>query len=122
MKNVLEVGNCDADHTAIVKMLQVHFDARVMRTHGMDDTLRELNDGAFDLVLVNRIADRDATEGLEIIRRITGDAALAAVPVMMITNFEEHQSAAVSAGAKRGFGKAQLDEPATAELLSRYLG
>ncbi len=121
-KRVLDVGNCGPDHAAIRALVERHFDARVVQTHATDDTLRALREGLYDLVLVTRKLDRDYSDGLDVIRAIKAAPALAAVPVMLVTNFAEHQQAAMGEGAERGFGKAQLHAPETAELLRPFLG
>ncbi len=120
-KRVLDVGNCGPDHWAIRDLIQRQFDAEVIQAHGTDDTLDELRSRHFDLVLVNRLLDRDQTEGLDVIRKIKADATLAPVPVMMVTNFPEHQAEAVRAGAVEGFGKLQLQDGRTVEALARLL-
>jgi CheY-like chemotaxis protein len=99
-----------------------HFGCDVVQTHGPDDTLRELAESKFDLVLVNRKLDRDYSDGIEVIRQIKSDPAVAAVPVMLITNYAEHQDAAVEDGALRGFGKLEYDKPETRERLAAVLG
>jgi CheY-like chemotaxis protein len=76
----------------------------------------------FDLVLVNRKLDRDDSEGLDIVKSIKADPRLAAVPVMLITNYAEHQETAVAAGAEYGFGKKELNNDATRGKLQRILG
>ena len=80
-----------------------------------------LRAGKFDLVLVNRKFDADNSDGLELIRQLKADAALAAVPVMLVTNYPEYQAEAVAAGALPGFGKAELRSPATKEKLVAVL-
>jgi hypothetical protein len=40
---------------------------------------------------------------------------------MLITNYPEHQDAAVEAGAIRGFGKLEFDNPETRETLAAVL-
>ncbi len=72
--------------------------------------------------MINRKLDADHSDGLEIIRTIKANAEICSVPVMLVTNFAEHQQAAVEAGAIEGFGKAALDAPATHEKLARVLG
>ena len=121
-KRILDVGNCGPDHAAICDMLTRWFDAELVRAHGSEDTLRALRDQAFDLVLVNRKLDRDYSDGLDVIRQIKSDPQLANVPVMLISNYDEHQQAAVTAGAVRGFGKLQLDSDETRERLAAVLG
>lgn len=120
-KRVLDIGNCNPDHAAIRGLIQSHFDAEVVRAHGWRDASDALQQGPFDLVLVNRRLDRDHSDGLEIIREIKSDERLAAVPCMLISNFADFQTKATEIGAELGFGKAELDEPATVEKLQRFL-
>jgi two-component system chemotaxis response regulator CheY len=121
-KRVLDIGNCNPDHAAIRGLIQSNFDAEVVRAHGWRDASAELQPGRIDLVLVNRRLDRDHSDGLEIIRQIKSDERLAAVPCMLISNFADFQARAIEIGAEPGFGKAELDEPATVEKLQRFLG
>ena len=121
MKRVLDVGNCSLDHGAIGGLIARHFGAQVVQAHGPDDALAELRRGRFELVLVNRKLDQDHSDGLEIIKSIKADPQLAATPCMLITNFSEHQAAAVAAGAEPGFGKSSLTAPETIEQLGKFL-
>ena len=120
-RRVLDVGQCGPDHSAIRAYLEQHFAAEVMQAHGPDDALAALQNGSFDLVLVNRKLDRDYSDGLEIIKQIKGDPDLSAVAVMLVTNYAEHQDLAVAVGAERGFGKLEYDQPETREKLARFL-
>ncbi len=49
------------------------------------------------------------------------DERLAAVPVMLLTNFADYQDAAVKLGAERGFGKSEYAQPDTLERLRQFL-
>ena len=118
---VLDVGNCDLDHGNIADLLRQHFAAEVHRAHSPEEALRALQRESYDLVTVNRLMDRDGSEGLEIIKSIKSDPTLVHTPVMMITNFAEHQSLAEQAGAVPGFGKAAIGDPETIERLAEYL-
>jgi CheY-like chemotaxis protein len=120
-KRVLDVGNCVPDHAAIRTLLERTFGAEVVQTHGPDDTLAELKGGKFNLVLVNRKLDQDYSDGLDIVKSVKADASLAKTPVMLITNYEDHQSVAVAAGAEPGFGKLSLNTPQTLERLGKFL-
>ena len=120
-KRVLDVGNCVPDHGAIRSLLERTFGAEVVQTHGPEDTLAELKKGDFDLVLVNRKLDQDYSDGMDIIKSLKADPALAKTPVMLITNYENHQAVAIAAGAEPGFGKLSLNEPATIERLGKFL-
>ena len=121
-KRLLDVGNCVPDHASIRSLVTTHFDAEVVQAHGPEDALALLREGPFDLVLINRKLDRDYTDGIEILRQIKADYALSATPVMLITNYPEHQQTAVEAGAEYGFGKIEIGEPGTREKLARFLG
>ena len=74
------------------------------------------------VVALNRKLDADYSDGLEIIKTIKADAKLSAIPCMLITNYADHQDAAVAAGAHRGFGKKELAKPETHERLKAVLG
>ncbi len=121
-KRVLDVGQCEPDHTTIRSYLTRNFDCDVVQTHGADDTLAQLKAGQFDLVLVNRKLDADYSDGIEIIRQIKGDKAVATVPVMLVTNYPEHQAEAIAEGALHGFGKLEYERPETREKLAAVLG
>ncbi|MFO0901747.1 MAG: response regulator [Pirellulales bacterium] len=120
-KTVLDVGNCVPDHAAIRGMLQANFGAAVLQAHGPDDTLAALAKGGIDLVLINRKLDQDYSDGIEILRLIKKEERYRRVPVMLITNYPDHQAAAVAEGAEYGFGKLELSKPETRERLSRVL-
>ncbi|QDU25087.1 chemotaxis regulatory protein CheY [Anatilimnocola aggregata] len=120
-KRVLDIGNCSVDHGAIRGMLVKQFNAEVEQTHGPDDSLALLKQSSFDLVLVNRKLDQDYSDGLEIIQAMKADPQLAAVPVMLITNYAQYQEQAVAAGALLGFGKKELYLDSTQASLSKLL-
>jgi CheY-like chemotaxis protein len=121
-KRVLDVGQCAPDHAAIRSFLTRHFECEVVQAHVPDDTLEQLRGGQFDLVLVNRKLDADYSDGIEIIRLIKADPQIADVVVMLVTNYPEHQAAAVAAGAVHGFGKLEFDQPATRAKVATALG
>ena len=120
-KRVLDVGQCGPDHAAICRLLEGTFGAEVEQADRLDDALAALRRGPFELVLVNRKLDIDYSDGMEIVRAIKTDPALAATPVMLVTNYPEHQQAAIAAGAEPGFGKAELALAQTRVKLGRFL-
>lgn len=120
-KRVLNVGQCAPDHQAIRALIEGQFDATVVRTHHRADTIDALHNESFDLILVNRKLDVDTSDGMEIIRWIKSDPKCADIPCMLISNYPEHQAAAVSQGAIPGFGKEQLKESTTHDRLAQVL-
>ena len=121
-KTVLDVGNCVPDHAAIRQLITSHFGARVLQSHLPSDTIETLRQQAVDLVLINRKLDQDYSDGLEILKQIKADGQLKQVPVMLVTNYADHQALAIAAGAEPGFGKLAISAPDTLEKLRRFLG
>ncbi len=119
--SLLDVGNCDPDHGAISRMLTRHFNVAIDRVMHVDEALERMRDKKYDLVLVNRLIFEDGSEGIDLLRQAKADPSLAAVPIMMISNFEAAQQKAVTAGAKLGFGKDSLQDSGTIERLSEFL-
>ena len=119
---VLDIGQCDYDHGRISDLLRTEFEAEVVRVHSATEALERLHNETFDLVLVNRVFDRTAEEGIDLIRKVKADAKTSDFPVMLVSNFPDSQAEAVAAGAIPGFGKAALGESATKERLEKYLG
>lgn len=115
---VLDVGQCDMDHGMIAAMLRREFGAEVDRAHTEAEALAALAQTHYDLVLINRVFDRDGTGGMDILRRLKSDETTRTMPVMLVSNYPEAQDAAVVAGALRGFGKAAVESPETIELLA----
>ena len=121
-KTLLDCGNCGPDFHAIRQMVSSHFGASVVQSHGVEDTLETLRNQPVDLVTVNRKLDRDYSDGLDVAVAIKSDPELSSVPVMLVTNYEEHQETAMAAGCVRGFGKLALKDAETRELLKPFLG
>lgn len=121
-KRVLDVGQCNPDHASIRRLIEEHFAASVVRTHELDDTLRELRGKSCDLILINRKLDQDYSDGMEILRAIKADPDLSEIPVMLVTNYPEFQQMAVAEGAVPGFGKDELRTPDTLDKLREFLG
>ena len=119
--SVLDVGQCDFDHGEISQLLAAEFGAVVDRAHTIEEARRAIVAGRYDLVLVNRVLDADASEGCDLIRQIKSDASLSATSVMLVSNFDSAQDDAVAAGAERGFGKSALTSPETISLLTGML-
>ena len=120
-KRVLDVGQCGPDHSSIRSYLTRNFNCEVVQVDDGAGALAELKGGQFDLVLVNRKLDCDYSDGVEVIRALKADPDAASVPMMLVTNYPEHQEAAIAAGAIPGFGKLEFQKPETREKLAELL-
>ena len=118
---LLDCGNCGPDFNSIRQMATTTFGATVLQAHGAEDALQILRDRKVDLVTVNRKLDRDYSEGIEVVKEIKSDPDVGSVPVMLVTNYDEHQQTAIEAGGVLGFGKLAINDAATHELLEPYL-
>src|SRR5438067_4035740 len=114
-RRVLSVGQCGFDHGSISWVLRDTFAAEVVPADSSAQALSLLQQGGFDLVLVNRVFDRDGSSGLDLVRRIKADDKAGPVPVMLVSNFADAQEQALAAGAVPGFGKGALQAPETVE-------
>lgn len=120
-KTLVDCGNCGPDFNSIRQMVTSHFGAAVLQTHGAEDTLELLRKRDVALVTVNRKLDRDYTDGMDVIRQIKADAELSKIPVMLVTNYDEHQATAMELGAVHGFGKLEIGSDAAVERLKPFL-
>ena len=121
-KRVLSVGQCWADHGSISRTLKKEFGAEVEPADDPEAALEHLRQGGYALVLVNRVLDAGGESGMELLKRVKSDPELRSVPVMLVSNYEEAQKEAESAGAVPGFGKASLGYPPMLERLRPFLG
>ena len=94
----------------------------MIQSHGMDDTLEMLRKQSVNLVTINRKLDRDYSDGLDVAIAIKSDPELCSVPVMLVTNYDEHQETAIAAGCVRGFGKLAIKDESTRHILEPFLG
>jgi len=120
-KKVLSVGQCGFDNQALNRFLTKHFDVELQTSDLVADTLSSLQSTTFDLILINRKLDRDYSDGIEILKQLKSDEEFREVPVMLVSNFEDAQSAAVDSGALLGFGKNQYGDTAVIERLRTVL-
>jgi two-component system chemotaxis response regulator CheY len=118
---VLSVGQCGYDHGRIARFLRDTFGAQVEAADTADEALAALRAGPHHLVLVNRVLDGDGASGLELIRAIKAEPAIAGTPTMLVSNYPEAQSRAVGLGAVSGFGKADLGRPRCQQALAPIL-
>ncbi len=121
-RKVLSVGQCGYDHGSLSRYLQSSFGAEVSGVDTHDQALDRLrHQGPFDLVLVNRVGDRDGARGVDLIRALKSDPELNSVPVMLVSNYESAQNEAVSLGALPGFGKSEIGRESASNRLREAL-
>ena len=118
---VLSVGQCGLDHGRIGRFLRETFGAEAEGADTAAEALAALKSGAFALVLVNRLLDLDSSDGLDVVRAIKADPALASLPTILVSNYPDAQAAAGALGALPGFGKADLGKPRAREALAAAL-
>ncbi len=110
------VGHCWADRIGLRSAVKRAVrSARIERADDLPALRNYLGSGA--VLLINRVLGGgfDPGSGVELIRLLaeTGDAERA----ILISNHGDAQDEAVAAGAQPGFGKSQLRDQATEQLL-----
>lgn len=118
---VLSVGQCGADHSWISSMLKRQFGCSVTSAGSLPETLAVAENGTVQLILVNRLLDRDGSAGLEVIKALKQNPQTSSIPVMLVSNYEDAQQAAVAEGALPGFGKSEMQTDETQAKLSAVL-
>ncbi len=118
---VLDVGQCNPDHSTISRLLSDHFDVKVDRAATVGEALAMMHRQNYRLVLVNRLIDEDGSDGMELIRNAAADERLRKMPVMLVSNYDDAQNQAIEAGGLRGFGKSQIGNRETIARLAELL-
>jgi hypothetical protein len=120
-KIILLVGHCGPDAWALASAVKSALAGAEVRMVTDDESLLASIDAA-DLLLVNRVLDGDfaSDAGIDLIREFASRPT--APPVMLISNFPEAQADALAAGAKPGFGKRQIYDPATRDRILEAVG
>lgn len=122
MPRILSVGQCNYDHGSVVRQLQKGFAADVVGASSFSEALDVLRGDRFDLILVNRVTDRDGSMGVDLIRTLKADPELSKIPVMLVSNYPDAQQKAEALGALPGFGKAEIATTTAQERLKAALG
>ncbi len=116
---VLDIGQCSFDHRNIKNILN-SLNVDVERASSSSEAINLINENTYDLIMVNRIFDRDGTSGIEFIKNILLNDNLE-VKILLISDRPDSQSEALEAGALKGFGKGNLKSVAVSDLLKSYL-
>ncbi len=118
-KRILDVGQCGFDGPRLGRFLTRQLHCMIDRAHTKAQALSLAAANAYDLVMVNRILDRDRTPGIDVI--VALHAAHPTLRLMLISDLPEFQAQAEQLGAVKGFGKSALDSPETEELIRSLL-
>lgn len=118
--HILDVGQCGIDGPRMERLWREELGAKVTRVDDAGAASQKLRQGHYDVVLVNRVLNRDGSSGLEVIKTLKSEGVK--TPIMLVSDLEEAQEEAVALGAVPGFGKASLDDPQTLELVKTTAG
>ena len=117
-KRVLDVGNCGPDHAAIRDYLTRNFDVEIVQVDDAAGATAQLHANSFDLVLVNRKLDIDYSDGIESSATSRPNPETAHVPVMLVTNYPEHQEAALEPARSVASASSSSASPRTRDRLA----
>lgn len=117
---ILDVGQCGIDGPRMKRLFQEELDAEVDEADTLEETREKLRAGTYDLVLVNRVLNEDGSSGVDLIDEVKRGGA--DVPIMLVSDRSDAQDEAVSKGALRGFGKAELESPKTLDMIRKAAG
>ena len=123
MPRILSVGQCALDRYTIGRTLRkiLGSEAEIASAATFSEAIAAIEKDAFDLVLVNRVTDRDGSSGVELIKTLKAHATASLVPVMLVSNYPEAQQQAEAFGALPGFGKSDLSSSGVSDRLQRLL-
>src|SRR5258708_27272214 len=122
VRRILIIGQCGAAHSRFTRAFSVHSNAEVVSADDEAEGSQHLQEGPFDLVLVNRVLDSSGFSGVEIIKHLKANPVAQSIPAMLVSNYDDAQEEAVKYGALKGFGKGALGQPAMISRVRRALG
>ncbi|MEM6504392.1 MAG: hypothetical protein AAF711_02890 [Planctomycetota bacterium] len=118
IQRVALVGHCGFDSGSLSRFAgAVAPGAEVVRVN--DQESLDMIADAQTLLLVNRVLDGRfdvGGSGIDLIQAVAGRDNPA--PTMLISNYEDAQAQAESAGALPGFGKSAIEDPATRQRIT----
>lgn len=120
-KIVLDIGQCNPDHSNISNMLAQNFDVTIERAHSHEQAIALAMAQKPALVLINRLYDADGRAGMDTLKVLKANDSTAHISVMIVSNYAETQETAIAAGAVAGFGKSTLHSVETINLLKIHL-
>ena len=121
-KTIALVGHCGPDSYMLRSAVKYAVPGADVLMITDQDALNDLIEKGVDLLLVNRMLDGlfDAGVGVELIEALR--TSHPQVRSMLISNYPESQAEAEAAGARPGFGKAEIGSPKMKQSLASALG
>lgn len=119
-KTILLVGHCGVDGPRLQSEVRSIIDAAdVRRINSESDLEQAVKEGA-DLLLVNREPlGFEPEQGVDLIRKLHVEHP--EQRMMLVSDFDDAQEEAVSAGAVPGFGKRDIGSPKLADTVKQAL-
>ena len=118
------MGQCGYDNSRIRSLIRsIDSTVEIRETDSHQETMEVLASlGEAALVLVNRVFDMDGASGMEFISQLKSkESEFAAIPVMLVSNYEKSQAEAIANGAISGFGKSELQSVETRRKIESVL-
>ena len=122
-QTVISVGQCGYDNSRIRSLIRsIDSTVEIKETDSHQETMEVLASlGEAALVLVNRVFDMDGASGMDLISQLKSkESEFAAIPVMLVSNYEKSQAEAIANGAIPGFGKSELQSVETRQKMNRF--
>ena len=123
-QTVISVGQCGYDNSRIRSLIRsIDSTVEIKETDSHQETMEVLASlGEAALVLVNRVFEMDGSSGMELISQLKSkESEFAAIPVMLVSNYEKSQAEAIANGAISGFGKSELQSVETRRKIESVL-
>ena len=123
-QTVISVGQCGYDNSRIRTLIRsIDSTVEIKETDSHQETMEVLASlGEAALVLVNRVFDMDGASGMDLISQLKSkESEFAAIPVMLVSNYEKSQAEAIANGAIPGFGKSELQSVETRRKIESVL-
>jgi ActR/RegA family two-component response regulator len=112
---ILEVGQCGFDGPRMEALWRDRLGAEVDSVDFPEDAIAQLKSHKYDIALVNRILAVDGSSGLHVVESLV--KLKTKTPIMLVSDRSDAQDEAVRLGACRGFGKSELGDESTLDLI-----
>jgi DNA-binding NarL/FixJ family response regulator len=116
---ILSIGQCQIDGPRMKRVLEQNLGAVVEDADSASEAVDKARQHRYHLILVNRELAGDNSSGLDVAAQLI--ALHPQTPVMIVSDFESAQAAAVRRGALRGFGKSELEQTETLRRLAQIV-